>query len=242
MQIVAALLVLLLTACAAVAPATKRPIAGSWIAGEIIDPARGRAIPVQLYGRTGSTTPLAILLPGYGLSHTEYSFIARALVRRGHLVAAIQPQRADDPPVPSGENVAIKRRPFWQRGVDDVRFVARKLTSERLAKTGPVLVVGHSHGGDIAMLYATTHPRELAAVFTLDNRRMPMPRTRQPRICSARSSDMPADPGVIPDVAVQSRMGMLIVPLTAMRHDDMFDGASPAQQKDMLTALDGCLR
>ena len=142
--------------------------------------------------------------------------------------------------MPNGANLAEKRRPYWRRGADDVRFVIARLRDQRIARQDRVVVVGHSHGGDIAMLLASEEPRALAAVFTLDNRRMPFPRLRRPQLCSVRSSDMPADPGVLPTAEEQSSLGIVVVRLD-IRHDDMSDAAPASQQALMVAALDRCL-
>jgi hypothetical protein len=87
---------------------------------------------------------------------------------------------------------------------------------------------------------AEQHPGLVSAVFTLDHRRMPVPRSRSPRICSARSSDQVADPGVLPDAAEQSRLGMVIMPVPVI-HNDMWNGATEPQRRAMLAVLDRCL-
>lgn len=207
------------------------------------DSVRERAIPTVLYGAQGvRPKPIAVLLPGYGLQPSDYAYLAAALVDRGYVVAGIQPQRVDDAPVPSGENLLVRRRPFWARGVADVRFVIDRLREDKIGRRAPIVVVGHSHGGDIAMLLAAEHPSTLAVAFSLDNRRMPMPRRASPRICSARSSDMPADPHVLPTAAEQTRFRMTIVPIAQMRHDDMSDAATDTQKAAIVRALARCLR
>lgn len=209
---------------------------------ELVDSARKRSIPLVLTGAgSRKMRPLAILLPGYGLGPTDYGYLTDTLQQQGYVVAALQPQRADDPPVPSGDNLLVRRRPYWQRGVDDARFVIRHLQARRIARPGPVLLIGHSHGGDIAMLHAREHGREVSAVFSLDNRRMPMPRVSSPRICSARSSDMPADAGVLPTIAEQARHKMSIIAIRGLKHDDMSDVATRPQKAAVLAALNRCL-
>jgi dienelactone hydrolase len=209
---------------------------------EMKDESRGRSIPVTLYGAgAGQRRPLAVILPGYGIGQSEYGFLAEDLVSRGYLVAAIQLQLASDPPVPGGENLQVRRRPFWQRGVSDVQFVAQALRRSGSASAHRLVLVGHSHGGDTAMLLAGEQPDEVRVAFSLDNRRMPLPRTRKPRICSARSSDQTADPGVLPSVEEQANHHMHIVTLLNQRHDDMTDLASPEQKVAMIEVLRRCL-
>ncbi len=209
----------------------------------LMDPARQRAVPVVLYGLSpGRAKPLAVLSPGYGNANTDYGFLAQALVARGYLVAAIQQDLPGDPvPARSGD-LAVLRRPLWQTGADSISFVVGELRARGLAaRTRRVVLVGHSNGGDISMLLASQHPQTIAAVFSLDSRRAPFPRVARPKICSLRSSDVAADPGVLPDAATQVRLGMQVSVATDLRHDDMWDGARPDQKALMLAALGRCL-
>lgn len=202
----------------------------------------GRLIPVMLYQEQArERRKLAVVAAGYGLGPENYTFISAELVRRGYVVAALPSHLASDQRIPSGPDVATLRRPFWENGVADIRQVIATLRKRSVANSDPVLVVGHSHGGDIAMLLAQRHPGEVRQVFSLDNRRVAIPRTDAPRICSVRSSDQIADPGVLPDTQEQRRYRMLIVQLADQRHDDMWDGATAEQKAAMIRALDDCL-
>jgi pimeloyl-ACP methyl ester carboxylesterase len=205
--------------------------------------ARGtRKIPVVLYG-AHDTKPrkLAILAAGYGLGPTDYTFLASELVKRGFVVAALPSHLESDPPIPSGPDVATLRRPFWDNGVADIRQVMAELRSRGIAAPGRAVLVGHSHGGDISMLLAQHYPDEVRQVFSLDNRRVALPRTARPRICTMRSSDQTADPGVLPAPDEEKRFSMLIVPLVDQRHDDMWDTASARQKAAITAALGRCL-
>jgi pimeloyl-ACP methyl ester carboxylesterase len=135
----------------------------------------------------------------------------------------------------------VVRRPFWDQGSANLLHVIREMRRRRLADGRPVLLVGHSNGGDSSMLFAAKHKDMVRAVFTLDNRRMRMPRTDRPRICSVRSSDQPADPGVLPTAAEQRRYGMVVGAVPGLVHNDMSDAATPAQKQSMLAWLWRCL-
>jgi predicted dienelactone hydrolase len=207
----------------------------------LVDQARGRLIPVALYGATpGKPKPLALLSHGYGGRNTDYAFVAEALAERGYVVASVQHELAGDPPMPTQGDPAVVRRPFWEQGAANLRHVILEMRSRRLADRRPVLLVGHSNGGDSSMLFAAQHGRMVRAVFTLDNRRMRMPRIARPRICSVRSSDQPADPGVLPTAAEQRRYRMAIGTVPVI-HNDMWDGATAAQKAAMLGWLWRCL-
>ncbi|HEX8240336.1 MAG TPA: alpha/beta hydrolase [Allosphingosinicella sp.] len=208
---------------------------------ELIDASRGRTVPVAVYGATpGRPRPLALISHGYGGNNRAYSFIAQALVERGYVVASVQHELAGDPAMPTQGDPAVVRRPFWNQGSANLLHALREMRARRLADRRPVLLIGHSNGGDSSILFAAQHKAMVRAVFTLDNRRMKMPRTARPRICSVRSSDQPADPGVIPAAAEQRRYRMVIGSVPVI-HNDMWDGATPAQKQAMLGWLWRCL-
>jgi len=232
---------LLPAACAtAPEPATAAAIETQQL--ELLDPARNRRIPVLIYGAAARPRPLAVISHGYGGRNSAYSFLAHDLVRRGYLVASVQHELPGDAEIATGgDNLAARRRPNWQAGVDNIRHAAAELRRRGLATSAPLVLVGHSNGGDMAMLMAELHPREVAAAFSLDNRRQPLPRTASPRICSVRSSDQPADPGVLPTPEEQSRHTIRIAAAPVI-HNDMWDGATPEQKAAMLALLDACLQ
>lgn len=228
--------------CAPGTAVEQVPLAPSAQSVILADPVRSRAIPVHLYGAGDRRPrPLALLSHGYGGRNTDYEFLASHLAQRGYLVASVQQQLATDPPLPSAGEPRIVRRPSWEQGVVNLLFVRRWLIDRGMATEHPVLLVGHSHGGDTSMLFAELHPDLTRTVYSLDSRRQPFPRRSSPRICSVRSSDHEADPGVIPPLAEQQALGMLIVQADQLPHNDMWDGATPEQRVQMIAALDLCL-
>jgi ABC-type amino acid transport substrate-binding protein/dienelactone hydrolase len=228
-----------------VGPATGRPQAEARAPSDavrvemldLVDASRGRSVPVALYSPTQPARQprLAVLSHGYGAKNTEYSFIARDLAAHGYVVASVQHEVPGDGPLPSTGNPYQTRMPSWRRGMHNILFVIDAMKTSRPGlDTTHVLLVGHSHGGDTSMLLATEHPARIDAVISLDNRRMPWPRASQPKLFSIRSSDQRADDGVIPTPEEQARFGMRIVSLPATNHDDMWDGATEAQQAEIL--------
>lgn len=211
---------------------------------QLHDAARDRRIPVALYASAATARPrLALLSNGYGGQHTGYSFLAHALVAQGYTVASVQHELPGDAPLPAAGNPREVRRPSWEQGVASLRFVLRELQRRDPAlDTKQLLLVGHSHGGDMSALYAQLHPAEVAHLVTLDNRRFPLPRTRRPRVLTLRSNDEPADPGVLPDAREQQAHGIREVRLAGTAHNDMWDGASEAQKREMLAPLHDFLK
>ena len=107
-----------------------------------------------------------------------------------------------------------------------------------LAERMTVVAAEHADGD---VVRERARPAQVSAVFSLDNRRMPMPRVSHPRICSVRSSDFPADPGVLPTIAEQRRLGMHIAQIPGLHHNDMWDGATTEQRAAMTRHLEACL-
>jgi len=204
----------------------------------VVDAARHRAIPLVTY-TLASAAPktkfkVALLNHGYGSVNTAYSFVAKNLVAHGYYVVSIQQDLPTDAPMPTTGIPAVVRRPYWERGVQNMQFVLQELKRTQPALDyRHLLLMGHSNGGDMAALFAQKYPEQVDRLVSFDNRRMPLPRARRPRVLSLRSSDQPADAGVLPSSAEQAKFGMTIVQLPTTSHNDMWDGATAAQQQEM---------
>lgn len=206
---------------------------------ELVDSSRHRLIPVVAYSAAPAGQPLterklALLNHGYGGQNTAYQFIARNLVAHGYYVVSIQQDLLTDTPMPLTGDIYQGRYPFWERGVQTLLFVRQAMYQRHpLFNHRHLLLVGHSNGGDIAMLFAQEHPMLVEKVISLDNRRVPLPRRHQPQVLSLRSSDQVADPGVLPTPIEQAKLGTLIITLPATIHNDMWDGATALQKQEM---------
>ena len=207
----------------------------------LLDETRNREIPVALYSPTSTMNmsgvkrpklKLAIVNHGYGGKNTEYTFIAKNLVTRGYFVASVQHELPSDEPLSMTGNLYETRKPNWERGVQNILFVVQEL--KRIKPDldfKDLLLVGHSNGGDMAMLFAKEHPKLVRKIISLDNRRVPFPRTRKPQILSLRSSDQAADAGVLPTEAEREKFGVKIIKLNDTLHNDMWDGATEKQKQ-----------
>jgi pimeloyl-ACP methyl ester carboxylesterase len=208
------------------------------------DTPRDRDVPVVIYRPApGSCAQppcsVALLSPGSGLGPEAYSFVAERLNARGLLVVAVQHELPGDAPVPSQGNLWTVRSPFWARGVANLRFVAATLAAREPAFDWhrPVLV-GHSMGGDISAWWLRAEPTAARSLITLDHRRVPLPRDTGVAVLSLRSSDQPADPGVLPPPGGPA----CVIPLREARHNDMHDGG-PAELRGRIgAAIDAFLQ
>ena len=93
--------------------------------------------------------------------------------------------------------------------------------------------MGHSNGGDMVILFATEHPELVDKVISLDNRRMPFPRVKSPEIMSLRSSDQPADEGVLPSMVEQQKLGIKVINLKNTKHGEIDDSGNEDQKTEI---------
>lgn len=208
----------------------------------LYDSIRNRPVPIAIYHapfRKPKTLPeLIILSHGYGAnnpgSYLSYQSICRFLAQQGYMVLSIQHELPIDSLIPDGKP-QIVRRPFWERGADNILFVIRYMQQHYAdsCNMNKITLIGHSNGGDMSALFPQKYPGYIYKLITLDNRRMALPRSLKPRVYTLRSSDQPADEGVLPDAAEQQKWKMTMIKLPATIHNDMNDGGTTAQQAEI---------
>jgi predicted peptidase len=207
----------------------------------LYDQSRQRAIPIAIYKPKTNRTPkqkLVIFSHGYGQNkggdYLAYSYLTEFLAAQGYVVVSIQHELPTDSLLPLNGIPQIVRRPFWDRGADTILFVINALQ-----KTNPTLdyqkltLIGHSNGGDMSALFPQKYPNIVTKIITLDNRRMALPKTKRVKVYSLRSSDQPADEGVLPTAKECKKYRMSIVKLANTPHNDMDDNANAAQRKEI---------
>lgn len=207
----------------------------------MVDTARGRSIPVAFYFREGSPIdhqrPI-LLSHGYNENlpgtYLHYGFLAGFLAEHGYFVVSIQHELPTDEPLAMKGNLRKLRRPNWERGAGNILFVLNEL--KRIHPTldfAHTSLIGHSNGGDMSVLFAQQHAELVENLITLDNRRMPLPKMEKPRVLSLRSSDAPADEGVLPTAEEEAAYHMRIVPLADVEHNEMSDRGNAAQRTEI---------
>ncbi|MBB6271144.1 pimeloyl-ACP methyl ester carboxylesterase [Pedobacter cryoconitis] len=213
-----------------------------------IDQSRNRLVPVAIYkpDATVFNRKAVILNHGYGNnqwgSFKAYSFLADYLASKGYTVVSIQHELSTDELLPSTGKPQETRRPNWERGVQNIIFVINQLKKTRSDLDYKHLnLIGHSNGGDMVMLFAAEYPKLVDKVISLDNRRMPIPRIKKPAIYSLRSSDQPADEGVLPSSEEQQRLGIKIINLKNITHNEMDDYGKDFQKAEMNKLILGFL-
>jgi predicted peptidase len=208
----------------------------------LYDPARQREIPIAIYKPETEEKlkkqQVVIFSHGYGQNkggdYLAYSYLNEFLASKGFFVASIQHELPTDSLLPLTGIPQIVRRPFWERGADNILFVIHELI-----KTNPdlnhyrITLIGHSNGGDMTALFPQKYPDIVHKIITLDNRRMALPRTKKIKIYSLRSSDQPTDEGVLPSAEETKKFGMTIIKLPNTIHNDMDDHANERQRKEI---------
>jgi len=205
---------------------------------EFFDSIRTRRIPYALFKpekETGQNIKLIIFSHGYGanypLNYLNYSYLTKKMAQKGYWVLSIQHELPGDSVLPRSGDMQAVRMPFWKRGEENIMVVLNDF--KRLhpnIEIHSIDLVGHSNGGDMSVLTAKKHPELFRKVITLDHLRMPVPLVKTPTFSSLRSSDKHADEGVLPDKAQQKDLGIKVIQLKNITHDEMNDGA-PAKKK-----------
>jgi predicted esterase len=207
---------------------------------QLFDSTRSRIIPAAYYSPSvkNKKQQLVIFSHGYGANkggdYLAYSYLTEFLASKGYFVASIQHELPTDSLLPTQGIPQVVRKPFWERGVENILFVMNALrTSHPHLDFTHITLSGHSNGGDMTALFAQKYPEKISKIITLDNRRVALPRTAKPRIYSLRSSDQPADEGVMPNAEEQKQFRMTMVKLPNTIHNNMDDNANATQRKEI---------
>lgn len=213
---------------------------------KFFDKSRNRSIPTELYvssefkGKAKAgiiKLPVVIISHGYGAQNTEYSFIANALAANDYFVVSIQHDLETDKPLPTTGNLFDRRKPMWESGVQNILFVMNELQKiEPNLDLSKVILIGHSNGGDMSMMFATLHLEMVSKVISLDSRRYPFPRNPKLEILRFGAIDDEPDEGVVPESGVQ------VIYVKGARHIDLCDRGSPEIKNEIKKSIIQFLR
>jgi predicted peptidase len=207
---------------------------------DFFDQLRKRKIPVALYIPKAKQQNYHLVIFSHGYAENApgankgYSYLTKHLAQKGYFVASIQHELATDELLPKTGIPQIVRRPCWERGVENILFTINELKKQYPKLDNKhITLIGHSNGGDICVLFAHKYPKIIEKIISLDNRRMEIPRISEPKIYSLRSSDQPADEGVLPSVEEQQQYAIKIIKLQNTIHNDMSDRGTPKQKAEI---------
>lgn len=208
----------------------------------LYDSGRNRPIPIAIYQPEHLAEHSRVIIFNHGYdgnknihSNQTYSSLIQPLSAKGYYVICIQHELPNDPLLAMEGDFMTTRMPNWQRGVENILFTLcefKKLKPE--LDWNDLVMMGHSNGGDMTMLFATQYPNMLAKAISMDHRRMIMPRTNHPLIYTLRGSDYDADKGVIPTAEEQEKYHITVVQLNGINHSDMGNKGKAEQHKVML--------
>lgn len=215
-----------------------------------LDKSRNRPVPVAFYlpleQKKIKKRKVVIFSHGYYQNapggNKKASYLTEALAAQGYFVASVQHELVTDSLIPSAGIPQIVRRPFWDRGADNIMFVINELkTSYPELDFKNIILIGLSNGGDITALFPQKYPGRVSRIITLDNRRMALPRTKNPKVYTLRSSDQPSDDGVLPTPEEQKRLNITVIRLPATIHNDMDNRGTPKQQAEIVKYISSFL-
>lgn len=207
------------------------------------DKARNRQVPVTLYlafsDKKIVKQKVIIFSHGYYQNmpggNRQVSYLTEKLASQGYFVASIQHELPTDDLIPTTGIPQVVRRPFWDRGADNILFVINTLKkSNPDLDFNTITLIGQSNGGDMTALFPQKYPGVVSRIITMDNRRMALPRTKNPKVFSLRSSDQPADEGVLPTAEEQKKFNIQIIKLPNTIHNDMDNRGNSEQKKEII--------
>ncbi|WP_455668686.1 alpha/beta hydrolase [Phocaeicola sp.] len=210
---------------------------------------RNRPIPIAVYQPKHTTKHTKVIIFNHGYdgnqnneSNKTYSYLTEPLSQEGYYVISIQHELPDDPLLAMEGNFMETRMPNWKRGVENILF-----TIQEFKKLKPeldwnnLIMIGHSNGGDMTMLFATQYPEMITKAISMDHRRMIMPKTEHPRIYTLRGSDYEADKGIIPTATEQKTYHITVIQLNGINHSDMDNKGKENQHKVILNHINNFL-
>lgn len=207
----------------------------------LYDTQRERIVPVVIYEprHVNKRTPVIIFNHGYGQntpdSYKLYSCLTKPLAIKGYYVISIQHELPNDQPLAMTGNFMETRMSNWERGVENILFTIKEFKKLKPDMNwNNITVIGHSNGGDMAMLLATKYPAVAQKIISLDHRRMIMPRCSSPKIYTLRGSDYEADENVIPTTGEQKEHRIEVVRLNGIKHGDMDNKGTKEQHNIIL--------
>lgn len=122
------------------------------------------------------------------------------------------------------------RLPNWERGVGNILFVLQEFRKLKPSLDwGRPVLIGHSNGGDMTMLFASKYPRLVDKALSMDHRRMVMPRVRQPRLCTRKGCDDEAEGGALPGTEEQGGSRIRVIRLEGVIHSGMEEKGTEKQ-------------
>lgn len=212
-------------------------LANSIVAYEtnIVADETGRIIPTYIYhSNIKNNLPVIIINHGYTIKNTEYSFIANRLAALGYLVVSIQHNLKSDPPLAKITDIYKRREPMWKRGVQNISSVINYLKEScSFRDSKKIILIGHSNGGDISMMFAALYPQLVEKIISLDSLRYPFIDNYAIPVLTLRAND------TVPDKKIFSNnsKNLQIITLNDVKHIDMCDRGSSKSKNQVINKI-----
>jgi hypothetical protein len=211
----------------------------------VVDSTRNRTIPFAIVfpkGKPSKEIRLAIFSHGYGKNYLKnylgYTYITHGLAKKGYWVLSIQHEQDGDPPLPMKGEMKEVRMLVWKKGEANILTVLHQFQKQNTAKKIlSIDLIGHSNGGDMSLITASEFPKQFRYIITLDHLRFPIPLLKQPHFATLRSTDKTADDAVLPDHGICDSLGIKVIQLRKITHNEMNDYASYKQKKQIMTII-----
>ncbi len=217
---------------------------------KLYDQQRNREIPIAIYqpkdSKKSNLIPI-IFSHGYGENNgkdylRDYTYLTEFLASEGYFVVSVQHELKTDELLAMTGKLQETRRPNWERGAENIFYVLQVIKEEYpQLKFSELSLIGHSNGGDMTVLFAHKYPNLASKIISMDNRRMELPRTSNPKIYTLRSKDYPADEGVLP-TEVELKKYNITVQFTEINHSNMDNDANEKERKYLTTKIFEYLR
>jgi hypothetical protein len=194
----------------------------------LMDTSRDRLIPVLLYSdyiHSGKNVQVVIVAHGHGIKNSDYSYISTNLEAHGYVVASVQYELPEDEEININGNAYEILKPVWEEAAKSTLFVVQYLKSRYPnLDCQNLILIGHSRGADMLMLFAQKYPELVSKVISLDNGHMPFLKTKKPQLFLLRANNTKPDSGVLPTPEEQKEFNIKIVNLKDVSHIEMCFG------------------
>lgn len=211
----------------------------------LFDQSRNRKIPIAIYQpkdiKQANKVPI-IFSHGYGENNGSdylqaYTYLTEFLASKGYFVVSIQHELKTDELLAMTGKLQETRRPNWERGSQNIFYVLQKIKQDYpQLKYNELSLIGHSNGGDMTVLFAHQYPNLASKIISMDNRRMELPRTFNPKIFTLRSKDYPADENVLP-TNEELKKYAITVQFTDINHSSMDNDANETERDYLKTKI-----
>lgn len=211
----------------------------------LFDQNRNREIPIAIYQpkdiKKANKIPI-IFSHGYGENNGKdylnvYNYLTEFLASNGYFVISVQHELKTDELLAMNGKLQETRRPNWERGAQNIFYVLQEIKYKYPElKFNELSLIGHSNGGDMTVLFAHKFPNLADKIISMDNRRMELPKTSNPKIFTLRSKDYPADEGVLPTDEELKKYN-ITVQFTDINHNNMDNDANETEREYLTTKI-----